>query len=346
MYKDINTMTGIEFENLCQLLLKTIGFDVETTKQSGDGGIDLIAYNHQTFFEGKYIVQCKRYSGSVGEPIIRDLYGVVTSERANKGILITTGYFTLSAIKFAEDKNIELIDGEKLYKILDDNNLMENTKPSKNSHFTQYKCFDNNNYEFYKNMINQNMLTIDMGKKFIFEFMFNYYNKCSNSKDDELYEMMHSGFSKEYLRLFDWYMNKFYKKNKIKDEIFMNYAFRKKSIALLFDFNLFEYVQNRYSILNAYLKKPCYALKYEINIEKNSFRLFHLEDWHTKYREDEKKYISDNLMKPGQVEILGLKDFNEIMNMLSIFKYFDIQIGVDYINKILYADYPELEKFT
>lgn len=60
---------------------------------------------------GKYIIQCKRYTGSVGEPIIRDLYGVVTSERANKGILMTTGYFTKSAIAFTEGKPIELIDG-------------------------------------------------------------------------------------------------------------------------------------------------------------------------------------------------------------------------------------------
>ena len=95
-----------------------MNFEVSTTKQSGDGGIDLIAYNHQPMLEGKYIVQCKRYSGSVGEPIIRDLYGVVNSERANKGILITTGTFTKSAIEFSIGKQIELIDGEKLNQLL------------------------------------------------------------------------------------------------------------------------------------------------------------------------------------------------------------------------------------
>lgn len=108
---DINNLSGVEFENVCQQLVEYIGFDTETTKASGDGGIDLIAYNHQPLLSGKYIIQCKRYSGSVGEPIIRDLYGVVTSERANKGILMTTGYFTKSAISFAEGKPIELIDG-------------------------------------------------------------------------------------------------------------------------------------------------------------------------------------------------------------------------------------------
>lgn len=115
---DINSLSGIEFENVCQQLIEKMGFSVETTKASGDGGIDLIAYNHEPVLSGKYIIQCKRYSGSVGEPIIRDLYGVITSERANKGILMTTGHFTKSAISFAEGKQIELIDGAKLNGLL------------------------------------------------------------------------------------------------------------------------------------------------------------------------------------------------------------------------------------
>lgn len=118
MSNDINSLSGIEFENICKNLIENMGFSVETTKASGDGGIDLIAYNHEPILSGKYIIQCKRYSGSVGEPIIRDLYGVITSERANKGILITTGYFTKSAIAFAEGKPIELIDGKQLDTLL------------------------------------------------------------------------------------------------------------------------------------------------------------------------------------------------------------------------------------
>lgn len=123
MINDFNNLSGIEFEILCQHVLESLGFTTEITKAVGDGGIDIIAHNNQAFFYGKYVIQCKRYSGGVGEPIIRDLYGVVTSERANKGILITTGYFTSSAVKFSEDKNIELIDGEKLCQIIYQNNI-------------------------------------------------------------------------------------------------------------------------------------------------------------------------------------------------------------------------------
>ena len=48
MENDINSLSGIEFENLCKNLIENMGFSVETTKVSGDGGIDLIAYNHRS----------------------------------------------------------------------------------------------------------------------------------------------------------------------------------------------------------------------------------------------------------------------------------------------------------
>ena len=125
---DVDNLSGIEFENVCQALVEKMGFTTQTTKASGDGGIDLIAYNHQPLLSGKYIIQCKRYAGSVGEPIIRDLYGVVMSERANKGILMTTGHFTKSAISFAEGKPIELIDGSTLKNLMNQYGLHIETR--------------------------------------------------------------------------------------------------------------------------------------------------------------------------------------------------------------------------
>ncbi len=125
---DVDNLSGIEFENVCQALVEKMGFTTQTTKASGDGGIDLIAYNHQPLLSGKYIIQCKRYAGSVGEPIIRDLYGVIMSERANKGILMTTGHFTKSAIGFAEGKPIELIDGPTLKSLMNQYGLHTNNR--------------------------------------------------------------------------------------------------------------------------------------------------------------------------------------------------------------------------
>lgn len=174
---DINTLSGIEFENLTHQLLLKIGFNVEQTKASRDGGIDLIAYSDKPFFKGKYIIQCKRYAGTVGEPIIRDLYGVVSNERANKGILITTGNFSNSALDFAKDKNLELIDGIKL------ESLLKQYLPDINAssrHFMDDPAFDKEKYLFLK-------------KKFINEYKdFSQKAKKSSVYAGELFQRMTS----------------------------------------------------------------------------------------------------------------------------------------------------------
>jgi len=49
---------------------------------------------------------------------VRDPYGVVHAESANKGILITTSKLTKAAQRFAEGKPLELIDGEQFNDLL------------------------------------------------------------------------------------------------------------------------------------------------------------------------------------------------------------------------------------
>ena len=150
---DIDKITGFEFEELVGRLLRNMGFIVEQTLLSADGGVDIIAYSKEPIFKGKYLIQCKRWSGVVGEPVIRDLYGVVLSQNANKGIVITNSYFSEKAIEFAENKNIELIDGnilsDLIKKYLDsqDNSSMsiDNIKDFKTN-----EDFDIDKYNYYR----------------------------------------------------------------------------------------------------------------------------------------------------------------------------------------------------
>lgn len=336
MNNDINTLSGVDFESLCQVLLQKIGFKVETTKQSGDGGIDLIAYNHQAFLSGKYIVQCKRYIGGVGEPIVRDLYGVVTAERANKGILITTGYFTISAIKFASDKNIELIDGEKLNELLYEHDLLSNGNIVSVNVFTQHKSFDSQKYDFFKSMINQNMCTVEMGRDFLFSFMFDYYKSASSNNNDVL-SMIHDGFSEEYMRLFDWYVGKYYKRGKEQLEALPYYTHKYKGIAQLYNFDLFDYVQNRYDVLT---KKSGLKLAYykEGSTYSRKYYLFRIPA-------DDYNDIINNLTNTEVVKYIPSYRFYELMNLLSLFNYFGIDLGVKQVNKVLYGDNPEFKEW-
>jgi len=111
------------FERLCQRLLREHGFqNVKVTGRSGDGGIDgegILEINPLLSF--KVIFQCKRFQGSVGSGMIRDFRGAMIG-RADKGIFLTTGSFTMDAKKEAvrDGTNpIELVDGEKLIKMFE-----------------------------------------------------------------------------------------------------------------------------------------------------------------------------------------------------------------------------------
>lgn len=104
-------MNGRDFEREVLRLLEAQGFVAEMTKATADGGIDIVAKRTDPLLAGKYIVQCKNWTKPVGAPVVRDFYGVVMAENANKGILITTSRFTRDAREFAEDKPLELIDG-------------------------------------------------------------------------------------------------------------------------------------------------------------------------------------------------------------------------------------------
>ena len=115
------------FERLTQRLLRESGFvQVEVTGRTGDGGIDGkgIARIHG-FMSFHVIFQCKKYQGSVGASDIRDFRGAMVG-RADKGLFITTGTFTPSAIKEATRDGappIDLVDGEQLAEKLKEFNL-------------------------------------------------------------------------------------------------------------------------------------------------------------------------------------------------------------------------------
>ena len=126
-------LSGITFENRIMQLLKAKDFNVTQTKKTSDGGIDLIAFSDNPIMSGKYIVQCKDWTDPVGVSVVRELYGVVHSEDANKGILITTSLFTQEAKKFAEGKRILLIDHNNL-KILEED-LVKSSQISNNVSF-------------------------------------------------------------------------------------------------------------------------------------------------------------------------------------------------------------------
>ena len=96
------------FEHQLAEVYRQKGYEVEETGGGGaDGGIDL-----KLFRDGRTtIVQCKHWkTWKVNVKPVRELFGVMTAERADSAIFITSGGYTSDALKFAEGKPIELID--------------------------------------------------------------------------------------------------------------------------------------------------------------------------------------------------------------------------------------------
>lgn len=114
--ESIRDMSWQDFELLVGEAFRRKGFVVRENGGGGaDGGIDLVLTKNGK----KSIVQCKRWKTfSIGVPLIRELYGVMTSERANDCIFVSSGNYTAEARLFAEDKPIWLIDGSELLEMV------------------------------------------------------------------------------------------------------------------------------------------------------------------------------------------------------------------------------------
>jgi len=61
-----------------------------------------------------FVIQAKRYNMVVPVSAVRDLFGTMIAEGANKGILVTTSCYRRDSREFAKDKPVTLIDGENL----------------------------------------------------------------------------------------------------------------------------------------------------------------------------------------------------------------------------------------
>lgn len=111
-------LTPTEFEHLVANLFGQMGLDSKLTRSSRDGGVDCVAYDPRPVLGGKVVIQAKRYRNTVGVSAVRDLFGTMMNEGANKGILVATSGYGPDAFDFAKDKPIELIDGGGLLYLL------------------------------------------------------------------------------------------------------------------------------------------------------------------------------------------------------------------------------------
>ena len=119
---NLATMPWEDFEQLVRQLFEWEfahhGIEVKATRASRDRGVDAIMYDPDPIRGGKFVLQAKRYARTVDVSAVRDLYGTVMNEGANRGILVTTATYGPDAYEFAKNKPISLIDGQNLILLL------------------------------------------------------------------------------------------------------------------------------------------------------------------------------------------------------------------------------------
>ena len=119
----LHEMSWREFEMLVGESFRLQGYQVLETGQafsnaaSGgpDGGVDLVLSRDRE----KYLVQCKQWKAfKVGVAVVRELYGVMAAQGAAGGFVVTSGSFTAEAGEFAQGRNVRLLDGKQLFRMI------------------------------------------------------------------------------------------------------------------------------------------------------------------------------------------------------------------------------------
>ena len=121
----ILTKSPVAFEKSVVSLLQKMGYGGEiknsglVTKASNDGGIDGII-KEDILGLGRIHIQAKRYKTSlgIGRDEIQKFVGALAVAQSNKGVFITTSYYSKGAIEYANNLNgsttLVLIDGTQL----------------------------------------------------------------------------------------------------------------------------------------------------------------------------------------------------------------------------------------
>ncbi len=116
---DLGGMSGLEFEQFIKNALDRRGWNVTLTPPTRDGGVDLVAEKNVDVGGSLTLyIQCKNHSAPVGVDVVRQLNGVLpTQRRGVRGVLVCPSGFTSDARAFARDRGLELWAKEQLVKL-------------------------------------------------------------------------------------------------------------------------------------------------------------------------------------------------------------------------------------
>lgn len=112
---DWRPLRDIPFERFLEDVFDMLGYQVKTTKRSGDQGVDLIVIGRGR----KIAIQAKGYEGSVGNKAVQEAYAGMSFYDCNEAVVITNSAFTSGAEALATKIGCRLIDGTQILDLID-----------------------------------------------------------------------------------------------------------------------------------------------------------------------------------------------------------------------------------
>lgn len=112
--REVDKMTGEEFEKFLLVQFKKLDYHVILTSISQDYGADLVLRKDGL----KIVVQAKRWKKTVSVKAVQEAAAAVRYYSADQGIVITNNTFTRNAYNLARSNDIELWDRKKLIEFI------------------------------------------------------------------------------------------------------------------------------------------------------------------------------------------------------------------------------------
>ncbi len=115
-----------QFEDLTGMIFQEEGWNVTRMRQTRDGGKDIIA---KQVIEGAptiAYIQAKRYSTKkVGIREVKEFVATVAGDKVDKGIIVTTSYFSKPATQWLQERGVSLATVELVDRTLLESRILE-----------------------------------------------------------------------------------------------------------------------------------------------------------------------------------------------------------------------------
>lgn len=124
--QELYNLSSESFEIVMAEIYAKLGYNVERTQKTHDGGKDIIIRKSELLGDFIYYVECKKYSpqNHIGVGLVKEFLGTIDTDRINGGIIATTSFFSLDSKKFIFDNKynciIQMHDYDKIKELLMD----------------------------------------------------------------------------------------------------------------------------------------------------------------------------------------------------------------------------------